>query len=706
MPSEIYTHPEIEQSFLDGDFVVQRQDRYGFSSVACDMAIEQTVNRDSKTKGGMKGLTLNKGAVNRWLLSHHQRAAIAKECQRMAGKGDSDRTRKDLDQTQIEKHENAVNNIVSTIQSMTNPFGHQGDELINLSSGCVAPVSVKADLMGAYDKGKNAAKQFEDSRLKTDSAKMFEPIKANKLKTFATGLKTASTKVQSETILLRASSEMFNRLLIIGKSRDIDLKELLSYALTPVPLSLGTGDGTMCKTDKSKLMHELEKGTECTPGFPSGSALIVDGMAFIQQQVHNIPPTFGQLADKLLNDLMSMAKGYGCSQIHFVCDMYPPHSIKTSERERRAASGAQLVKVTRPDQKTPKQFKRYLALGANKEGLIEFMFESWVKCDPSVLGHVSLVMSHSDKCHSFSLQEGSFVVSEIPELFSDHEEADTRLLLHANHAARDFNSVVIKSPDTDVFILSLAVAHEFHGCDLLFLTGSGNSRRIVNVSEIAKRYTPEECKAILGMHVFTGCDSISAFKGKGKVKPLELLLKNDEFVQCFAMLGTDWETPEALMAVVERFVCAMYGQKDCALVNVARFNLFRFTCRSDQFLPPNKDCLENHLKRANYQAAVHRRCLLPCINAPSPVGHGWDVKDDNLVFVWMANDPAPQKVLKTVHCKCPKSGCKGTCSCSRSGLPCTDLCQCLSEICNNRKIADQTDHEIVSESDSDSDIDD
>ena len=39
-------HPAISDSFLTCDFVVQRQDRYGFAQIACDMAIEQTGNRD------------------------------------------------------------------------------------------------------------------------------------------------------------------------------------------------------------------------------------------------------------------------------------------------------------------------------------------------------------------------------------------------------------------------------------------------------------------------------------------------------------------------------------------------------------------------------------------------------------------------------------------------------------------------------------
>ena len=136
----------------------------------------------------------------------------------------------------------------------------------------------------------------------------------------------------SETVLIKASSDMFNRLLIIGKSRDIDLEELLSYALTPVPMSLGTTDGTPCKTVKAKLMHELEKDVEPLAQVPAGSALIVDGMAFIHQ-IHTMPSTFSQLADRRLQDPMHMAIQCRCLRVDFVCDQYPVHRLKNSERE-------------------------------------------------------------------------------------------------------------------------------------------------------------------------------------------------------------------------------------------------------------------------------------------------------------------------------------------------------------------------------------
>ena len=40
--------------------------------------------------------------------------------------------------------------------------------------------------------------------------------------------------------------------------RKVDMAEVLSFLLTLTPLSLGHADGTMLKTQKSKLLEELE----------------------------------------------------------------------------------------------------------------------------------------------------------------------------------------------------------------------------------------------------------------------------------------------------------------------------------------------------------------------------------------------------------------------------------------------------------------
>ena len=64
----------------------------------------------------------------------------------------------------------------------------------------------------------------------------------------------------------------------------------------------------------------------------------------------------------------------------------------------------------------------------------------------------------------------------------------------------------------------------------------------------------ENCQAILGVHIFTGRDSISALRGKGKTIPLGLMLEYEAFCSAFIALGCGWEVPDDILPDVERFV--------------------------------------------------------------------------------------------------------------------------------------------------------
>ena len=60
-------------------------------------------------------------------------------------------------------------------------------------------------------------------------------------------------------------------------------------------------------------------------------------------------------------------------------------------------------------------------------------------------------------------------VMEVPELACTLEEADTRVILHASHAACSlFKSVVIVAADTDILVLCIAFKKEIN-CDLYML---------------------------------------------------------------------------------------------------------------------------------------------------------------------------------------------------------------------------------------------
>lgn len=254
---------------------------------------------------------------------------IARQCESIAGKSPEIWKRKDLDSTQIHADEKAVTRIISTLDSMLNPFDTHQDGIVCISSGTVAAEEIKEDLLTAPEKGETAVKVFMYQRLLSPSVDIFAPIKAQKLKTFSDQAKTKKKSAAGKEVILRADKKLFSRLLVIGQSRKIDLKEILSYSLGTVSYPLAIADGSLAKTNKSALLDLLEtKVGDCLVGkVPADGAILFDGMAVIQY-IRSIPGTFGELAETILQYIVKLALKHRCTRIDFVIDQYPKMSIK------------------------------------------------------------------------------------------------------------------------------------------------------------------------------------------------------------------------------------------------------------------------------------------------------------------------------------------------------------------------------------------
>ena len=74
--------------------------------------------------------------------------------------------------------------------------------------------------------------------------------------------------------------------------------------------------------------------------------------------------------------------------------------------------------------------------------------------------------------------------------------------------------IVAGSNDTDVFLLLLAF-NDVIQKQLILDTGTGNKRRQIDISKLFSSFSKQLKDALLGLHAFTGCDSTSAFAGKG-----------------------------------------------------------------------------------------------------------------------------------------------------------------------------------------------
>jgi 5'-3' exonuclease len=179
-------------------------------------------------------------------------------------------------------------------------------------------------------------------------------------------------------------------------------------------------------------------------------------------------------------------------------------------------------------------------------------------------------VAHGETCHALRGEGNEIDMVPIPSLRCDHEEADTRMLLHTHYAASHSAVVVIKSIDTDVFIISLGMSKQFSS-RLLFHTGTGTKVLTIDLQAIRSQIGDDITHALIGLHAITGCDSVSGFYGKGKVKAAKLLFKEQAYQQSLGELGMQHEVSEDLCAKLDSFVCHLYGQSACADVNDARF---------------------------------------------------------------------------------------------------------------------------------------
>ena len=156
----------------------------------------------------------------------------------------------------------------------------------------------------------------------------------------------------------------------------MDMKEVLSYSLGPVPWSLAMAESAMTKTAKSNLLPLLGGAVPPVEQPPSDAVNIVDGMAMLQK-FKGLPETFGELAEQLLRQVVTRL--HATSRIDLVFDCYRDSSIKGFERSRRAGPGADVLRFAIAGSLTKylKQWSKALHFSCNKMADVTFLVDEW-----------------------------------------------------------------------------------------------------------------------------------------------------------------------------------------------------------------------------------------------------------------------------------------------------------------------------------------
>jgi hypothetical protein len=105
------TDPTMFQHMMSGGFVVKRSEEKTFNCGATDQALEQTINREAKTQGGVIGYTRRKGALLRWLLTRHVTGEYSEAFKSICANPGTSRFHDELRNARMEKDRKDVSSI-------------------------------------------------------------------------------------------------------------------------------------------------------------------------------------------------------------------------------------------------------------------------------------------------------------------------------------------------------------------------------------------------------------------------------------------------------------------------------------------------------------------------------------------------------------------------------------------------------------------
>ena len=645
-----------------------------FSAIPIDQAHEQN-NAIVKGSGGAVGLTQNPAAFRKWLLAGPEQARLIQEFEsQFLIEKEGKYLHHDEGLSTQKAFKLHVLSLVDAIKDMHgNPFLDQSEELLTLDTGDVADDSVVETVRSIEALGKEKFKNYFKSVLVDRTCSIHEPIKKNNLSLFKCPKAKSKTKQSKVIENLKNDVSLFSRLYIVAKNRDCDMPSFFKHENQPFPPSL-SDHGKLRSSKKSDLLQllPLDNQQEHPTSF---DAMAIDGAAL----VHLLPTvnitTFDEYADTVfLPHLSKMLEK--CDRLDVVWDTYIPDSIKASTREKR---GKGIRRKVAGKNKVPTNWKGFLRDEKNKQELFEFLSTKIVAFDYAESKEVFVTKGQNVLTNKITLQMSS----------CDHEEADTRLIIHTIDAlSKGRNTCLVRTVDTDIVVILVGKFFHFislnSAADIWVAFGTGKNFTYLHINTISHNLGEEKCLALPFFHSFSGCDTTSAFFGKGKKAAWEAWKCFPEVSTAFTTIALDpfthLDLASPIFTLLQRYTVVIYSKNsNVEFVDEARMESFCHGNKTMENIPPTADCLLQHARRAAYQASVWTTSEHPLQGRPTPESWGWTWNecDKKWAPVWITQPIANKACLELVKCGCQsKKGCGARCSCKKANWSCTELCKC------------------------------
>ena len=675
--------PQVQSLFLKGQHIT-RHIRGIWNGIWSDQFIESTFMRYGHSVGGVIGITLKPDALKIWALSRHICCKLQSDMERM--EDEYAHTSK----IHLYHKEEAGARIISDTKDRTrllrtldtylhplNPNEHPGNSIVNIYTGMIAPATVNVD--DALNIGNSMLEDF---------GKTWPRGFHNKISTKVRSMEITSKSINAGDRKMYDLNIIYSRVIaLLSSHRDIQVKDVFSYELAPIPTAMFTVDGMRICGAKSILKRSLQvEVSKRTSG--DADVTVIDGSALLWT-IHW--PVDGTVADFIANLKARLHKYLTSSDVYIIFDRYYDYSIKSVARNRRQLGITKKHHLLQST-KLPAQ-KVVLASTYNKKQLIRILCEDLIGdrlFHVRSTGKYKLVVTGEDQCPIEIKMDERRIRNDLE---NRGEEADTIIVQQVLECARNAKKICVISDDTDVFVLLL---HHYNQAGLsipLIMESSNEKRAVVDIEATVKKH----CNIInnlLPAHAISGCDTVACYYSVGKGS----VLKNLKAGHDLSAIGNADIPFEQVVKQATAFISACYGIKNSTDMSHTRLLVWgkRYGkgCVSGPnlaTLPPTKESFIENIKRAHLQALLWRNLDKGLSSEFNPVEYGWE-RDTTNKSLCPINLPEGAKLVPDYILEMIKCGCKSEnpclsnkCGCKMHGLSCTMFCACFKVGCSTLK---------------------
>lgn len=261
------------------------------------MTLEQTINADAARRlTGVTQFTNSMSARQKWSKSHSIRSTIISHTYEKTSLKRAQDVTGDLENHQIEKDSLHLHNFINILKQNCNPFNNENIErefLYNIGTGRAASEEV-SDFLLNVEKNDNLLKEKFITECAESQDRFEQAIKLTKILNFASATAKKKVTINNKIQKVKLQRDLFGRMLAISMNDATDIQKILTYPLTPVPMTLCHLDGSIFKTVKAALIKLLDKNIPSSAPAHTDVCLI-DGFYLIYC-MKDVPKTFGNIS--------------------------------------------------------------------------------------------------------------------------------------------------------------------------------------------------------------------------------------------------------------------------------------------------------------------------------------------------------------------------------------------------------------------------